>query len=66
MLSKDCSLQTMSKYILGAVFLGLSTVFVVLGFTLFPIFGFLLALPLAGLALYFFKTRLNDQCELNI
>ena len=64
MLSNNCTSQTISKYLLGLVFLGLSAVFVVLGFTLFPIFGLLLALPVAGLAVYFFRTRLNDQCEL--
>lgn len=66
MLSKNCTSQTISKYLLGLIFLGLSVVFVILGFTLFPIFGLLLAIPVAGLAIYIFQTRLNDQCELEV
>lgn len=66
MLSNNCTPQTLSKYILGFVFLGLAALFIVLGFTLFPIFGFFLALPVAGFAWYFFTTRLNDQCELKV
>lgn len=65
MKSNQCIPQTISKYLLGLVFLGLSLVFVVFGFTLLPIIGFVIAAPVAGLSYYFFRTHLNDQCEMD-
>lgn len=65
MQSNQCVSQTISKYLIGLVFLGLSLVFVVFGFTLLPIIGFILAAPVAGLAYYFFRAHLNDQCEID-
>jgi uncharacterized protein (DUF697 family) len=65
MKSNQCVSQNVSKYLLGLVFLGLSLVFVVFGFTLLPIIGFVIAAPVAGVSYYFFRTHLNDQCEID-
>ena len=63
--SNQCVPQTISKYLLGLIFLGLTLVFVVFGFTLLPIFGFIIAAPIAGLSYYFFRAHLNKQCEMD-
>ena len=61
----DCVPQKISKgflvSLLGFAALGL----IVLGVTLLPIVGFVLAAPVIALAVYIFQTRLDDQCEID-
>lgn len=63
--SNNCISQHISKFALGSILLLAALGLVVIGITLLPIIGFVLAVPVAGLALYFFKTHLNDQCEMD-
>lgn len=39
---------------------------IVIGITLLPIFGFILAIPVIALAVYVFRLHLNDQCEIDL
>jgi hypothetical protein len=34
------------------------------GVTVLPIFGFLIALPLFLISMYFFRTHLNNECQI--
>jgi len=49
---------------LGLIFLGAAIALAVLGITLLPIIGFVLAVPVLAIAVYFFRVHLNDQCEI--
>lgn len=60
----DCIPEKMSKAFVGALLLVGALAFVIAGFTILPIIGFVLAVPLALLSIYFFKIHVNDQCEL--
>lgn len=66
MQSNQCIPQQISKFILGFVFLGAAAGLVVIGLTLLPIFGFILAVPVAALGVYFFRAHLNDQCQIDL
>lgn len=65
MSSNQCIPQRISKFGLGLILLGAALGLVVIGLTLLPVIGFILAVPVAGLAVYFFRTHLNDQCEMD-
>ena len=64
MRDNTCTTEKFSKYFLGALFSVFSLGLIVLGFTLLPIIGFVLALPVLALSIYLVRTRINDQCEL--
>lgn len=65
MKSNRCTSEKFSKYFLSGLFGVFSLGLVVLGFTLLPIIGFFLALPVLAIAFVLIRTRLNDQCELD-
>ena len=60
-----CFAENISKYAIGILFLVLALGLIITGFTVFPIFGFLFAVPVLFISLYFFRTRLNDECEID-
>lgn len=60
-----CTSERFSKYFLGGLFALFSLGLVVLGFTLLPIIGFVLALPVLAIGIFLIRARLNDQCELD-
>lgn len=60
-----CAYETLSKYLLAAIFAILGLGLTVLGVTLIPFIGILMAIPLFGLAGYFLSTRLNQECKLS-
>ena len=65
MSSNQCIPQRISKFGLALILLGAALGLSVIGLTLLPIIGFVLAVPVAGLGIYFFRTHLNDQCEMD-
>ena len=65
MKSNQCIPQQISKFTLGLLLIGAALGLVVIGLTLLPIIGFVLAVPVAGLGIYFFRIHLNDQCEMD-
>ena len=66
MKSTECVPQKISKLMLGSFMLAAALGLIVIGITLLPVFGFILALPVIALAIYIFKLHLNDQCEIDL
>jgi hypothetical protein len=50
---------------LGSIMLAAAAALIVIGLTLMPVFGFMLAIPVTALAIYIFRLHLNDQCEID-
>lgn len=65
MKSNDCVPQRMSKYFIGFLTLGAALALLVIGITILPIFGFIMAVPVVALAVIIFRLHLNDQCEID-
>ena len=65
MKSSNCVSQRMSKYFIGFLMLGAAMGLLVIGITILPIFGFVMAVPVAALAIIIFRLHLNDQCEID-
>lgn len=62
----ECVPQKISKFMLGTFMLGAAAGLIVIGITLLPVFGFILAMPVIALAIYIFRLHLNDQCEIEL
>ncbi len=62
---QDCYPQQIVKYILGFMFLGAALGLLLICLTLFPLFGFLMVLPVTALAFIIFRLNFNDQCEID-
>jgi len=65
MKTTECVPQKISKLMLGLIMVGFAAALIIIGVTLMPVFGFLLALPVIALAIYIFRLHLNDQCEID-
>ncbi len=65
MKATQCVPQKISKLMIGSIMLAAAAALVVIGITLMPIFGFMLAIPVIALAIYTFRLQLNDQCEID-
>ena len=61
-----CIVERISKAGIGLFFLFVSTGFMLSGITVFPFFGFFLAVPAFLVSIYFFSTHLNKSCEIEI
>jgi len=61
----ECVPQKISKLMLGLILMGFALALIIIGVTLLPVFGFILALPVIALAIYIFRLHLNDQCEID-
>ncbi|MFZ5571839.1 MAG: hypothetical protein ACOZF0_15670 [Thermodesulfobacteriota bacterium] len=60
----SCFPQTISKLFLAILLAIFALGFVVSGFTVLPIIGFVAAIPFIGISIYLFKAHLNKQCEI--
>ena len=65
MKTTECVPQKISKFMLGLILMGFASALIIIGVTLLPVFGFILALPVIALAIYIFRLHLNDQCEID-
>ena len=64
-MKKDmCLFERFSKIVLGLFFLITAIGLTLSGITIFPIFGFLLAVPALLVSLYFFRVHLNRSCQI--
>ena len=61
----ECAPQKISKLMFGSLLLMAALGLIIIGTTLLPVFGFLLALPVIALSIYVFRLHLNDQCEID-
>mgnify|MGYP000430478672 CR=1 FL=1 len=60
-----CFYARSQKVIIGIVFAALAFIFLALGVTVLPVLGLFLALPILGLAVYFFSHPLEGECGRN-
>jgi hypothetical protein len=60
----SCLPQKLSKLALGILFLIFGTGTAILGVTVLPLIGLVLAAPLFIIGIYFVRTHLNQKCEL--
>ncbi len=65
MKATQCVPQKISKLMMGSIMLIAAAALVVIGVTLLPVFGLVLAVPVIALAIYIFRLHLNDQCEID-
>jgi hypothetical protein len=65
MKATDCVPQKISKLMLGSFLLAAASGLIVIGITLLPVIGFILAVPVIALAVYVFRLHLSDQCEID-
>jgi hypothetical protein len=65
MKATECVPQKISKFMLGSFLLTAAAGLIVIGVTLLPVFGFILAVPVIALAIYVFRLHLSDQCEID-
>ena len=65
MKATECVPQKLSKMMLGSLLLAAALALIIIGVTLLPVFGFILAIPVVALAVYVFRLHLNDQCEID-
>ncbi len=66
MKSNECVPQRISRLMLVALLFAAAAALIIIGITILPFFGFILAIPVLALAAYLYKLHLNDQCELDI
>ena len=59
-----CVPEKISKAFVGGFLIVAALAFFIAGFTILPLVGFVLAVPLVLLSIYFLRIHVNDQCEL--
>lgn len=62
--TKICLPERFSKLILSLILLLGGIGFGVIGFTVLPLIGFLVAVPMLALAGYFYRVHLNERCRI--
>jgi Flp pilus assembly protein TadB len=61
----SCIPQKISKFTLGIILVAAALAMTVVSFTLLPVIGLVLVVPIVILAIYVFRLHLNDQCEID-
>ncbi len=61
----SCIPQKISKFALGMILVAAALAMTVVSFTLLPVIGLVLVIPILALAVYVFRLHLNDQCEID-
>jgi hypothetical protein len=61
----SCIPQKISKFALGMILVAAALAMTVVSFTLLPVIGLVLVIPIRVLAVYVFRLHLNDQCEID-
>ncbi len=64
MQSKACMPERFSKLLLATILLLGGIGFSVIGITVLPVIGLLVAVPMLVLAGYFYRVHLNEQCRI--
>jgi len=59
-----CFYEKFSKFSIGMILLVFSLGLMVSGFTVFPVFGFVIAVPFFLISVYFFRAHLNRECQI--
>jgi hypothetical protein len=61
-----CLFERISKLGIGLFFLLVAAGLMLSGLTVFPIFGFVLAIPVLVVSFYFFNAHLNQSCQIEV
>ncbi|GBC63577.1 hypothetical protein DENIS_4575 [Desulfonema ishimotonii] len=61
-MNMNCLYEKGYNILIGMVFLLVSFVFMGMGITVLPVIGFFIALPLAGLSVFFFTAPKSREC----
>lgn len=61
-----CLSEQLMKYALGGLLLAAALGLTIISITLLPVVGFVLVIPVAILAAYVIRLRLNDQCQIDL
>lgn len=59
-----CLFERVSKTSIAIVLLAFAIVFAISGLTVFPVFGFIVAVPFFIVSIYFFASHLSGECQL--
>jgi len=59
-----CFYEKFSKFSIGMILLVFSLSFLISGFTVFPVFGVIVAVPFFLISVYFFRAHLNRECQI--
>ena len=65
MKTTQCVPEKISKFMIGSLMLAAAAGLVVIGMTLLPVFGFMLAVPVIALSVYMFRRHLNKECQID-
>jgi len=65
MKNTECTPQKISKLMFGSLLLLAAVGLIVIGITLLPVLGFVLAVPVIALSFYVFRLHLNEKCEID-
>jgi hypothetical protein len=61
-----CRFERFSKIGIGLFFLLVAIGFILSGFTVLPFFGFLFAIPVMLVSIYFFTAHMNQSCQIEM
>ncbi|MCA1793096.1 MAG: hypothetical protein ABR534_14175 [Desulfotignum sp.] len=61
----SCIPQKISKLAFGLILVAAALAMTIISFTLLPVIGLVLVVPIVALAIYVFRLHLNDQCEID-
>ena len=61
---ESCLPERFSKLAIAILLLVLSLGLIVLGFTIVPVIGFVLAIPLLAISVFFFRAHVNQRCQI--
>jgi hypothetical protein len=64
MASITCFFERISKISIGLTLLLFGLGLIVIGLTVLPIFGLILAVPVLGASAYFIRAHLNKECQI--
>lgn len=66
MKATNCISQKMLQYLFVGFLVAAAVAMTVVSITLLPIVGFAVVIPIVILAVYIFRLRLNDQCDIDL
>jgi hypothetical protein len=60
----SCRFERLSNFSIALAFVAFGVLFILLGISVLPIFGFIIAVPALGAALMFFKAHRSEECSI--
>ena len=60
----SCRFERLSNFSIGLALLAFGCLFILLGVTVLPLFGFIIAVPALGAAIMFLKAERSPECSI--